>query len=196
MNKPFSQACENNKEPILLKLAPLLDNATTVLEIGSGTGQHAVHFAARLPQLRWQCSDRPENLPGIMLWLAEAGLPNLPAPLQLDVAGDWPAGRFDAIYSANTCHIMSWDMVRSLFRGVGHHLNDGGLLVIYGPFNYGGAFTSESNAHFDAHLRHVNPQQGIRDVEAVNELAQQAGLRLNEDYAMPANNRLLAWRKM
>lgn len=193
MDKPFSQACENNKGPILERLSAWFDSTQHVLEVGSGTGQHAVHFAAAMPQLQWQCSDQHFNLPGINAWRAEARLSNLPAPIALDVTREWPAQRFDGIYTANTCHIMSWAMVEALFRGIDQTLQQPGTLVIYGPFNYGGQFTSESNARFDTHLRQTHPQQGIRDFEAVNDLAQSIGLTLADDVAMPANNRLLRW---
>lgn len=195
MDKPFSQACQNNQDPILEKIAPLLRAPGTVLEIGSGTGQHGAYFARQLPWLHWQYSDRPENLPGIRLWQQEAGLDNLPPPIVLDVLGPWPEQSFDAIYSANTCHIMAWPMVEALFQGVERQLQAGGLLLIYGPFNYDGQFTSPSNAQFDAQLRQSDPQQGIRDQESINALAEAAGLALIEDFAMPANNRLLVWRK-
>ena len=193
MHKPFSQACENNKGPILEKIAPALDQAKSVLEIGSGTGQHAVFFAAHMPHLQWQCSDRRENLDGINAWRLDSGLPNLPSPLILDVTGHWPKQRFDAIYSANTCHIMSWAMVEAMFQGMQNTINPGGHLMIYGPFNYGGQFTADSNAHFNDHLKAVAPHQGIRDFEAVNALAESIGLQLEADHAMPANNRLLIW---
>lgn len=195
MHKPFSRACENNKGPILDILRQTLVGSQRVLEIGSGTGQHAVHFAAALPGLAWQCSDQGVNLPGIRAWLEEARLSNLAAPISLDVTGDWPGQTFDAIYTANTCHIMSWAMVEAMFAGIGRCLQRPGTLLIYGPFNYGGQFTSPSNARFDQHLREMHPQQGIRDIEAVAALARQIGLTLHDDIAMPANNRLLVWRR-
>lgn len=165
-----------------------------MLEVGSGTGQHAVHFAAAMPQLVWQTSDRPEYLDGIRAWLADAALANTPPPLTLDVQGPWPAQRFDALFTANTLHIMSWAEVQQLFAALPAVLLPGARLAVYGPFNYGGAFTSDSNAAFDADLRARNPRMGIRDAEAVAALAQQADLVLQQDQAMPANNRLLIWR--
>lgn len=196
LSKPFSQACENNKAPILSVLERVFADAKHVLEIGSGTGQHAVHFAEQLPHLRWQCSDRAPYIPGIEAWLAEFPLENLPPCLTLDAMDEeWPGGDFDAAFSANTAHIMSWDMVVRTFEKVGACLQTYGTFALYGPFNYGGLFTSESNFHFDAMLRGKDPLQGIRDFEKVNALAKKAGLKLLEDNTMPANNRLLVWEK-
>lgn len=194
-SKPYSAACERNREPILGVLREALADCRDVLEIGSGTGQHAVHFAARLPWLTWQASDRNENLPGIRAWLAEAGLPNTPTPLELDVAQTpWRAADYDAIFSANTLHIMSWDEVEAMFGGVATHLRAGGVLAIYGPFNVGGRFTSDSNAAFDRALRAAAPHRGIRDTAEVDTLAARHGLRLQHDHALPANNRCRVWR--
>lgn len=194
-DKPYSPACDRNKAPILAVLAAHLHAAGQVLEIGSGSGQHAVHFAGALPHLNWQCSDRPEYLPGIRQWLADAALPNTPPPLTLDVAGNWPDGRFNAVFTANTLHIMGWPQVGQLFAHLPQILAPAGLLVVYGPFNYGGRFTSASNAEFDAALRRDDPAWGIRDFEAVDALARQAGLHLLEDRSLPANNRCIVWRR-
>ena len=193
--KPYAEACDRNRDPILGVLRHHFADRQRVLEIGSGTGQHAVHFAAALPQLSWQTTEREEHLPGIGLWLAEARLPNLPPPLALDVFGRWPTARYDAVFTANTLHIMSWACVRALFRALPGVLTDDGVLAVYGPFNYGGAFTSPSNAAFDAWLRQRSPVSGIRDFAAVDELARAAGLALAEDRSMPANNRTLVWRR-
>lgn len=193
--KPYADACDRNRGPILEVLRRHFVDRRQVLEIGSGTGQHAVHFAAALPQLMWQPSDREEHLAGIGLWLDEAHLPNLRTPLALDVCGPWPETRFDAVFSANTLHIMSWDEVRTLFAALPGIMADDVVVAVYGPFNYGGAFTSPSNAAFDATLKRRSAKSGIRDFEAVDQLAQSIGLKLVEDYAMPANNRTLVWRR-
>ena len=197
MPKPFSPASECNRDPILQVLQPHFSDRRRVLEIGSGTGQHAVHFAAAMPQLRWQCSDRPVYLPGIRQWLGEEALPNTPEPLALDANDDWVAlnQRFDAVFTANTLHIMSWPEVERCFAQLPLLLEADAKLAIYGPFNYGGQFTSESNAAFDAGLRAEKPWRGIRDFEAVNALAELIGFRLVHDHAMPANNRCLLWQR-
>ena len=203
--KPFSPACDRNREPILALLRECFADVREVLEIGSGTGQHAVHFAAAMPWLSWQCSDRAEHLPGIRAWLDEAALPNTPAPLALDVdTGPWPrpaaagvgaGGSFDGMFSANTLHIMGWPSVQRFFAGVDTALAPGGTLVVYGPFNYDGRFSSDSNREFDGWLRARDPASGIRDFEAVDALARNIGLALQADVAMPANNRCLVWRR-
>lgn len=195
IDKPYSPACDRNKAPILTVLETHLHDAKQVLEIGSGTGQHAVHFASALPHLTWQCSDRPDYLPGIRQWLAEAALPNTPPPLPLDVSGPWPEGPFDAVFTANTLHIMGWPQVEQLFARLPQVLAPAGRLVVYGPFNYGGRFTSASNAEFDAALRSEDPARGIRDFEAVDALASQAGLQLLENNSLPANNRCVVWQR-
>lgn len=193
--KPFSQASENNKSHILDKLTHCFANCRHVLEIGSGTGQHAVHFSANLPHLIWQTSDRIENHEGIRLWCNEFASENLRLPIALDVSqSEWPSG-FDAAYSSNTAHIMSWELTKRMLTKVGATLPDGGIFALYGPFKYHGAFTSESNANFDDFLKQSNPGQGIRDFEKVNEVAKLAGLNLLNDYDLPANNRLIVWRK-
>lgn len=195
-HKPFSPSSARNRDPILAVLREAFADRRRVLEIGSGTGQHAVHFAANLPHLIWQSSDVIENHPGIRAWLSEAGLPNAPAPLRLDVNQvQWPDGPFDAVFSANTLHIMGWDEVQTLFRRLPEVLAPDAVVAIYGPFNYGGRFTSPSNAEFDARLKSDDPKRGIRDFEAVDALARGAGLILVQDHAMPANNRCLVWRR-
>lgn len=194
--KPFAPACERNRDPILAVLLRHFAGHRHVLEIGSGTGQHAVHFAAAMPWLTWQCSDVAGNLPGIRMWLDEAGLENTPDPLELDVArGPWPAARHDAVFSANAVHIMGWPEVQAMFAGMAGILADDATLVLYGPFNYGGDYSSDSNREFDGWLKARDPRSGIRDFEAVDALARGIGLRLVEDAAMPANNRCLAWQK-
>ncbi|MBP7394904.1 MAG: DUF938 domain-containing protein [Zoogloea sp.] len=193
--KPWSGACERNRDAILDVLREHFADRRRVLEVGSGTGQHAVHFAAALPRLVWQTSDRLPWLAGISQWLTEAALPNTPPPLQLDVTARWPATQFDAIFTANTLHIMGWAEVEAFFAALPGVLAPDARLVIYGPFNYGGKFTSASNAEFDHALRADNPKRGIRDFEAVDALARAIGFALVDDRAMPANNRCLSWRR-
>jgi len=194
MNKPHSFACDRNRDPILAVLRKHFADRRKVLEIGSGTGQHAAYFAAALAHLQWQASDVAENLPGICEWLKEAALPNTPPPLVFDVNRVWPDGAYDAVFSANTLHIMSWPEVQRLFGGLDRVVAADATLAIYGPFNYGGRYTSDSNAAFDASLKARAPHMGIRDFEAVNALAEAIGLTLVADVAMPANNRTLVWR--
>ena len=250
IDKPHAPSCERNREPILAVLEQHFADRRHVLEVGSGTGQHAVAFAAAMPWLTWQCSDRAEYLMGIGQWLAEAGLANTPPAVELDVGVRpwppfaWPAtgeserqnplrvafegglkagaamdtllpasrprlpafeppllsgrshcGRFDAAFSANTLHIMGWTQVEALFAGLDTALADDATLVVYGPFNHGGAFTSDSNRAFDASLKARDARMGLRDFEAVDGLANAIGLMLVDDRAMPANNRCLVWRR-
>ena len=185
--KPFSEACERNRAPILEVLKRAFANSRRVLEIGSGTGQHAAYFAPELPHLIWQASDVAEHLPGIRQWIPD------PAPIELDVDREWPRIQADAVFSANTCHIMSWPQVERMFAGIGRLRPE--VLALYGPFNYNGRHTSQSNARFDAMLRERDPLSGIRDFEKINALAEAQGLTLGEDNAMPANNRLLVFQK-
>ncbi|PHS12673.1 MAG: methylase [Kangiella sp.] len=198
--KPFSQACENNKDAILSVITPLLKDKNNLLEVGSGTGQHAVYFSERLPHIHWQTSDMKENHEGINLWIDDAsfqqGSKNIERPIEIDVLNyQWLKQSYDAIYSANTAHIMSWRAVEAFFQGVGETLNDGGLFILYGPFNYDGKFTSDSNERFEQWLKEFDIERGIRDYEAVNHLAEENGMKLLQDYGMPANNRILVWKK-
>ena len=194
IDKPFAESCEQNRAPIIAVLVEVFAGRRRVLEIGSGTGQHAVYFAPDLPHLVWQTADVAQHHAGIRQWLAEAALPNVLPPLALDVnEASWHRGRYDAVFSANTLHIMSWPEVEKFFAGVDAVLEPGGVLTVYGPFNYGGAFTSESNARFDAWLKARDPAAGVRDFEAVDALARAHGLTLQRDIAMPANNRTLVW---
>ncbi|MFC5524428.1 DUF938 domain-containing protein [Rhodanobacter ginsengisoli] len=195
MDKPHSPSCERNREPILEVLREQLADRRHVLEIGSGTGEHAVHFAAALPHLSWQSSDRAEYLPGIRAWLDEAALPNAPAPLELDVAGNWPDGPFDAVFSANTLHIMAWHEVQQLFARLPTITSADARLIVYGPFNFHGRYSSDSNAAFDQWLKARGAHMAIRDAEAVDALAADAGFTLVDDIAMPANNRCRVWRR-
>ena len=200
--KPYSPSCDRNRDPILSVLREHFSDRREVLEIGSGTGQHAVYFAAAMPWLRWQFSDAEDGLDGIRQWLAEAALPNTPEPFALQAVLDpvpgispSPPGRYDAVFTANTLHIMGWPEVEALFAGLATVLADDAALALYGPFNRAGAFSSDSNREFDAWLKARDPRSGIRDFEAVAALAEDIGLRLVADIAMPANNRTLIWQR-
>ena len=199
-NLPFSQACENNQAPILDVLKTAFNDRQHVLEIGSGTGQHSVFFAPRLPQLVWQTSDLLPSHESIAAWHQAHGAANLRAPVEFDLASsNWPqpadAAPFDAVFTSNTCHIVAWPLVQRMLSLVGQHLPKGGVFAIYGPFNYDGQFTSDSNRAFDAWLRQRDARSGIRDIEAITALAESHGLQLHLDQAMPANNRTLVFHK-
>ena len=194
--KPYSEACDQNQVPILKVLREVFKDRRSVLEIGSGTGQHAVCFGSQLAHLIWQPSDLPGHHAGIMMWLDEYRPPNVRPPLELDVdSGSWPDQTFDAVFSANTAHIMSESQVERMFNCVGAVLPVNGVFALYGPFNYRGRYTSDSNARFDQWLKARDPLSGIRDFEALETLAQAHGMVLLKDYEMPVNNRTLVWRK-
>jgi SAM-dependent methyltransferase len=194
--KQYSEACDQNREPILAVLKKELADCHRVLEIGSGTGQHAVYFGKHLPHLSWQTSDVDSNHPGINAWLDEAQLPNVGQPLSLDVSNQpWPDDGFDGVFSANTTHIISWPQVIDMFNGIGDILKKGGVFCLYGPFNYGGQYTSESNERFDNWLQARDPLSGVRNFEDLDQLARSGGMAFRHDYEMPVNNRLLVWRK-
>ena len=191
----FSQACENNKEPILAVLKPLFADKSSVLEIGSGTGQHAVYFSQAMPHLTWQPSDRPDYFDDLSLRCEQAQLNNLLHPIHFDVTNPWQLSPVDAVFTANTLHIMSWQEAIQFIHSAGNFLQPGGLLCAYGPFNYKGAYTSDSNAQFDAWLKRRDPLSGIRHFETLCEHALQSSLHLVDDHPMPANNRCLVWQK-
>jgi SAM-dependent methyltransferase len=207
--KPYAESSEVNKGPILAELKEIFAERKRVLEIASGTGQHAVYFGRELPHLTWQPSELPQHLPGIQAWLDEAQLPNVLAPLALDVndshwsffksvrpelvEGQPLSTSPDAIFNANTVHIISWPEVERMFAHIARVITPGGCVCLYGPYNYGGKFTSESNARFDAWLKSRDPNSGVRDFEAVNRLALSHGMVLLRDIAMPSNNRILVW---
>lgn len=196
MNKPYAPSCEENKKVILDELKPRFSDRQSVLEIGSGTGQHAVYFAREMAHLRWQCTDRSAECSGISQWLQDAQLANTPEVICLDVQDAWPDVLFDAVFTANTLHIMHKPMVEAFFRGIGLHMPNNGKCIVYGAMNYQGNYTSQSNADFDQWLKARDPESGIKDFEWVQTLALNAGLELLEDIVMPANNRLLYWRKL
>lgn len=195
----YSEACERNKRPILTVLTDAFAERSNVLEIGSGTGQHAVYFADNLSHLEWQPSELPECLPSLHARLTAEGPGNVAEPVPLNVhEHPWlsrGSKRTDGLFTANTLHIMSWRDVEHFFKGVGELLASPSILCIYGPFRYGGGYTSESNAAFDRFLRHRDPMSGIRDFEAISSLAECQGLRFLEDHSMPANNQLLIWAR-
>jgi SAM-dependent methyltransferase len=193
---PVSDACERNKEPILAVLRVWFSDRVHVLEIGSGTGQHAVHFARHLPHLCWHPTEQLSYVPDLAARVRLEGGANLRPPTVLDVRqAVWPARSVDAVFTANTLHIMSWTAVGALYRGVAEVLVAGGVLCIYGPFRYGGKYTSASNREFDLMLQQRDPLSGIRDIEALSGLAAPYGLSLVADHDLPANNRLLVFRK-
>ena len=190
--KPYAESCDQNRDPIIQVLKHVFSHTKSVLEIGSGTGQHAVYFARHLPHLKWQTSDVIENHTGIQLWLDDEKTVNVLPPLKLNVSQDiWPDEQYDGVFSANTAHIMAWPMVQDMFYGIAKILEPGGKFCLYGPFNYGGTYTSESNTRFDVWLKNRDINSGIRDFEALEELATRGNLSIEKDYAMPANNRIL-----
>ena len=195
MNRPFSQSCENNKQPILQRIETIFHAPQTVWEIGSGTGQHGCYFAEKLSHLTWQTTDREENLSCINSWITDTRLPNLPKSLALDVTDqEWPCQYIDALFTANTLHIMHNHEVEFLFSGLRKYLTDNATVCIYGPFNYRGQYTSQSNEQFDQWLKARDPESGIRDFKVIESLANKAGLLISDDFEMPANNRLLVFQ--
>ena len=200
--KPFSQACENNKRFILDRIVDQFQTGNFVLEIGSGTAQHVTFFAEMMPQVQWQPSDMPQNMPTLLAGLADHAFQNIAAPVALDVTQrPWPLLHADAkgyvidgVFTANTLHIMPYEAVQCFFSGVGEALRPGGTLCVYGPFRYDGQFTTPSNAGFDAHLKGFDPRMGIRDFEHVQALAEAQKLDLLADHDMPSNNQLLVWK--
>jgi len=192
---PHSDACDRNKGPILEILRREFADCTHVLEIGSGTGQHAVHFATAMPGLVWQPSEVAEAMPALRKRIFNEGPSNLRAPVVIDVAqSPWDVRKVDGIFTANTLHIMHWPQVEAFFAGLPAVSKPGTVLAIYGPFRYAGEYTSGSNESFDAMLRARDPGSGIRDFEAVDALARAAGFTLLADHRMPANNQMLVWK--
>ena len=192
---PHSEACERNKAPILETLHRWLPARGWILEVGSGTGQHVVFFAPEFAELSWQPSGLEEELDGLRLRIEREASLNVLPPILLEVAGAWPDHRYDAVYSSNTTHIMAWTEVKRMFAGVGGCLRPGGVFCLYGPFNEGGDYTADSNADFDRQLKSRNPDMGLRDVEALESLAEGHELRLEARESMPSNNQLLVFRK-
>ena len=192
----FSQAADNNKTPILEVLTSWLSDDQLVLEVGSGTGQHAIHMAAGLKGIRWQPTDCFEVLPNLIKNISTYGTSNVLTPTNLDLSlNQWPAEKVDCVYSANVIHIVSETLVEKLIRGAARTLSEEGLLALYGPFKYRGTFTTPSNADFDSWLKARNPESGVRDFEWILELAKDSELSFSEDRSMPANNQFLAFRR-
>jgi cyclopropane fatty-acyl-phospholipid synthase-like methyltransferase len=192
---PFSEACERNKEPILGALSELLPARGHLLEIGSGTGQHAVFIAPHFPRLSWQTTEQPGFIAGLTARVRAEAAVNVLPPLVLDVNGLWPDHHYDAVFSSNTAHIMGWSEVIRMFSGVGERLRPGGAFCLYGPFNVDGGFTSQSNEDFDRQLREQNPEMGLRDVGSLDSLGRRHHLVLEDQLLLPANNRILVFRR-
>ena len=192
---PYSESCERNKAPILEVLQQILPSDGNILEIGSGTGQHIVHFAPHFPVLQWQPSERDDYLQGLTARVQREGSPNILPPIELDVLEQWPEGIFNAAYSANTAHIMGWDAVCAMFVGLGVRLAEGGSYCLYGPFNQDGRFTADSNRVFDLQLRSRDQEMGLRDIEALESLANRSQMIFQKQFPMPANNQILVFRK-
>ncbi len=196
INKPYSESSDQNKDVILEVISPILSGVASVLEIGSGTGQHAIFFAEKMPHLIWNTSDRHDYITSINCWINDARVDNVVAPVELDVSNSvWPSKKMDAVFTANTVHIMNQDEVENLIKGCSTMIKPGGHLLIYGPFNYNGNYTSDSNERFDQWLKSRNALSCIKAFETVCALALESGLSLKKDYAMPANNRILHFIK-
>ena len=195
LNKPFAPAAKENRHVILEVLKQEFKNTTTVLEIGSGTGQHAAYFPQYLPHLNWQASDKQEMLAGITMWLNDAKLDNALTPIELDVNLNWPQQHYDGAYAANIAHIMHWHEIESLFSGLNQTLTDSSVFCLYGPFNIDGNYTSESNRRFDQWLRNQDPQSCIRDKNDLDQLAMNYNFQASKEWEMPANNKILCWRR-
>jgi len=194
--KPYSESCDQNKDPILAVLKEELADIQTVLEIASGTGQHAVYFSTQLNHLHWITSDLEENHSAIQQWIDDCPDGHVEGPLLIDVNQEhWLDESVCGVFSANSAHIMNWPSVVKMMQGVANTLRKGGIFCLYGPFNYKGDYTSDSNRNFDAWLKERDPDSGIREFEKLNYLAYENNMILKKDYEMPANNRLLVWVK-
>jgi cyclopropane fatty-acyl-phospholipid synthase-like methyltransferase len=192
--RPYAESAARNAAPILEVLEREFSSASRVLEIGSGTGQHAVAFAAAMDHLHWQTSDLDENHAGIRAWIDGSGIENIAPPLSMDVReAGVEQGAYDAVFSANTAHIMGIDAVEKMFSLVGEALRPGGVFCLYGPFRQGGEFNAHSNANFDANLRQRDAVMGIRDIEKLDQLGLAAGLQRVRFYAVPSNNNVAVW---
>ena len=195
--RQFSPSAARNRDPILAVLQRVLPDKGLVLELGSGTGEHAVHFARHLPALRWQPSDAdPAALASITDWVAHSALPNVLSPLCFDLSTmPWPVAAADAIVAINVLHYSPWESTPPLFSAAAAVLPEDGVVVCYGPYRRGGAHTAPSNADFDEWLRSVDARFAVRDLEAVEAAAQHRGFALEEVVDMPANNFSLVFRR-
>ncbi len=191
--KPFAAAAQQNQDVILNVLQKEFHHAKKVLEIGSGTGQHAAFFSEHLPHLIWQASDKLENIPGISMWLQDCE--NTPSPITLDVLGAWPKDKYDSAFAANVAHIMHWNEIEAMFTGLGNTLSEHAVFCLYGPFNINGNYTSASNERFDQWLKNRDPLACIRDKDDLTKLASKNNLVISCEYQMPANNMIICWKK-
>ncbi|MFW2372444.1 MAG: DUF938 domain-containing protein [Gammaproteobacteria bacterium] len=198
LQRPYAESCEQNQQVILQILQQVFTNPGRVLEIGSGTGQHVLFFSNHMPHLSWQPTDIVSQLEAIRMWMEDADHDRIQSPRELDLRNThWLIDQgYDYVFTANTTHIVSWPLVQAMFKGVAESLKSGGRFAQYGPFNYAGQYTSDSNARFDSWLKDRDPDSGIRNFEDLQVLAHSHGLELQQDYAMPANNRILVWRKV
>lgn len=195
--KNYAPSVERNKDPIYKVLKEYIDSKARLLEIGSGTGQHAVFLGEKFPKIQWITSDVKPNHSDIKEWLKEAKLPNVHGPEVLKIGkDDFPRGKFDFIFTANTLHIMSWKEDKSLFKLLGKRLREGAIVFFYGPFNYEGKFTTPSNEEFDGWLKNRDSKSGIRNFEDINQSMEKSGFELINDHEMPANNRLLVFKRL
>ena len=197
MKKPYSSSCERNAKAICYVLKEVIgDNYKSLLELGSGTGQHAVYMAPQFPQMTWTCSDVKSNHEGINLWLKEVNISNIEGPIEFEIGKDaFPSGAFDVVYTANTFHIMDWEKDKLFIQLCGKNLKKDALVIIYGPFNYNRTYTSQSNADFDIWLKEGNSLSAIRSCEDVSENMLSSGFTLFRDFDMPVNNRTLFFKK-
>lgn len=192
MDKPYSQACERNQQPILDVLQNLLPSHASVLEVGSGTGQHGVFIRSNMDDVKWYLTDLKENHNGINAWIAESGIEFEP-PMEFDVNVHELGKTFDVVFTANTCHIMDWDTVKNMLVKGAKALNPGGMFILYGPFNVAGEYTSETNKSFDQQLKSEDPNMGLRDVNDIEAVLKEHGLKPIKVYSMPANNFMLVF---
>ncbi|MFK7794877.1 MAG: DUF938 domain-containing protein [Gammaproteobacteria bacterium] len=193
--KPFAPAAKENRDVILSVLQQEFKQTKKVLEIGSGTGQHAAYFSQQLAHLEWQASDKQEMLAGICMWLNDLNPDNALPPIELDVNFNWPTQKYDGAYAANIAHIMHWNEIEALFTGLDQTLIDSSVFCLYGPFNINGEYTSESNRRFNQWLIDRDPQSCIRDKQDLDMLALKNNFQTSTEWEMPNNNKILCWRR-